>query len=49
MGYFAYGKDFGDINRSQVFCGHDMVYMCVFCQGQRNGNVDKHRTLNGKD
>jgi len=49
MGYFAYGKDFADINRSQVFRGHDLLYVCVFCQGQRNGNTDQHHTLNGED
>lgn len=45
MGYFAYGKDFRDINCSQVFCGHDTLYMCMLCQGQGHGNVDKHRTF----
>lgn len=49
MGYFAYRKECGDINCSQVFCGQDMVRVCVFCQGQRNGNGDKHHPLNGKD
>lgn len=32
MGYFAYGKDFRDINCSQVFCGHDTSYVCMLCQ-----------------
>lgn len=42
MGYSAYGKDSGDINHSQVFCGHDNAYVGMFCQGQGHGHVDKH-------
>lgn len=45
MGYSAYGKDSGDMNRSQVFCGHDNVSVCMFCQRQGHGYVDKHHAF----